>query len=1149
MKHSGFVHLHLHTQYSLLDGGCLIPKLIDRAVELNMPAISMTDHGNMFGTIEFYQEAMRRGIKPIIGCEVYVAPDSRFEKSAHGIKEAAYHLLLLVKDEEGYKNLMKLVSLGYLEGFYYKPRIDKELLQQYSKGLIGMSACLKGEIPHLILSDRMEEAGRLADFFRTTFGEGNFYIELQDHGIAEQKKVNNALIKLSKDMGIPVVATNDVHYINRDDAKAHDALLCIGTQTTLDEISRMRMQGDNFYLKSFEEMQATFSEIPEAIANTIEIAEKCNLELDFTKTHLPHYTPPDGKKRDQYLKELCDKGLKERYSAESDDKINERLNYEIEVINNAGLTSYFLIVWDFVHYAKENGIPMGPGRGSAAGCLVSYLLGITDIDPLKYDLLFERFLNPERARMPDIDIDFCYERRGEILDYVVKRYGKDKVAQIITFGTMAAKGVIRDVARVMAIPYGEADKIAKLIPNDLNIKLKDALEKEPELMALYKNDPKITQLIDISMRLEGLTRHASTHAAGVVISEKPLLEYVPLFKTNEDQITTGFPMSSLEKIGLLKVDILGLRNLTVIDEAIKIIRRTKGVDVDIDHIPLDDSKAFELLSKAETIGVFQLESSGMRDILRKMSIEKFEDIIAVLALFRPGPIGSGMVDDFIKRKHDNTLIKYDDKGLEPILKETYGVILYQEQVMRIVSSLAGFSLAQADLLRRAMSKKTPEIMEPLRISFVTGAIENGVSKNAADKIFNLIEFFAGYGFNKSHSAAYAMISYRTAYLKANYPVEFITALLTSERGNTDKVVIYIDEARKMGIEVLPPDVSESFANFTMVGNAIRFGLGAVKNVGQGAIDSIVGTRQQHGRFESLYDFCEHVDLRLVNRKVLESLIKCGAFDSFNLYRSQLTAMLDHALEVAAGFQKDRQNGQLSFFDTFEDHGKFKKTFENVPDIKEWPENQILAFEKSLLGFYITGHPLAKYAKSIKTYAATSSAGLSSFRDGDEVSLGGILGKVKQTVTKRKGEKMAILTLEDLDGIVEVLVFPNVYSQVARNIAEDAIVFVKGRVSLRDDQPKVIASYIIPIEDAPRRYTMAVNIELLDPGLDDVALSSIKDMLSRHSGDIPVYLNIKSPNNGKGNKILVDRSLFVQPSEDFISDAERLVGSGNLKLLV
>ena len=1148
IQHSEFVHLHVHTQYSLLDGACKIEPLLNLAKNLRLPALAVTDHGNLFGAIEFYQQCLASGVKPIIGCEVYVAPQSRFEKSTYGIQETAYHLILLAKDEQGYGNLMRLVSIGYLEGFYYKPRIDKEALRRHSRGLIGLSACLQGEIPRLILSGQIQKAEELSGQFNDIFGQENFYLELQDNGIAEQKTVNRALMQLSKKLSIPVVATNDVHYLNKSDAHSHDALLCIQTQTVLSNPQRLKFSTDEFYFKSPRQMKDLFDEVPVALTNTLSIAEKCNVELDFTKTHLPHYKPPQGQTREAFMRQLCEQGLKKRCRDKIDRAAAERLNHELEIIKNSGYISYFLIAWDFVHYAKEKGIPHGPGRGSAAGSLVSYALGITDVDPLKYGLIFERFLNPERVSLPDIDIDFCYERRGEVINYVIEKYGKHNVAQIITFGTMGAKGVVRDVGRVMGLAYGEVDKIAKLIPNDLNIALAAALQAEPELKLLYKNNPQVKELLDTSLALEGLTRHASTHAAGVVIGEEELTNYIPLFKTADGQITTGMAMGSLEKIGLLKMDFLGLRTLTVIDETIKIIRRMKAQELAIEGISLEDKKTYQMLCQAKTAGVFQLESKGMRDLLKKLKPEKFEDLVALLAIYRPGPIGSGMVDDFIKRKHGQHPITYDDNRLEPILRETYGIIIFQEQVMRIANTLAGFSLSQADILRRAMSKKDSEVMEEQRKYFVGGCVKNGANKRIANKIFNLVEYFAGYGFNKSHSTAYALISYRTAYLKANFPVEFMTALLTSEKDNTDKIVAYINEANKMNIETLSPDVNESFAKFTMVSDkSIRFGLSAVKNVGQGAIDSIIRARNKYGRFNSLYEFCEYTESRLVNRKVIESLIKCGAFDGLGLFRAQLLAMLEKAMETAQGFQKDRQNGQLSFFDRTRENRTFKKNLYEVPDIAEWPENQLLSYEKQMLGFYTSGHPLARYSATLKNYATHSTQDLIHLQEGEDIFIGGIINKLK-TITTKKNERMAIVSLEDLDGFIEVLVFPKVFSRCSKTVKINSTIFIKGRINLRDrdGEPKIVAEELIPLSEVQKRYTASVIINLLTTGLETEVLAKLKAILSRHRGRVPVYLGFLSPDNQQV-RLELNPEYYTQPTEELVSEIETVLGEGVVTL--
>ena len=1144
MPHSEFIHLHLHTQFSLLDGACRIPQLLERAKQYKMDSLAITDHGNMFGAIDFYMEAQKAGIKPIIGCEVYIAPASRLDKASSGIDEAAYHLILLARDETGYQNLIKLVSIGNLEGFYYRPRIDKEVLSQYQKGLIGLTACLKGEIPVLLQQRRFNDALKTADDYLNIMGKDNLYLEIQENLIPEQKIVNDGLIKISKELNIPLIATNDVHYLSKEDAASHEVLLCIQTQTTLNDPNRLRFQTDEFYFKSPQEMKELFKDIPEAVTNTVEVASRCNLELDFSKIHLPRYEPPEGKTKEEYLKELSDIGLKEKFP-QAPPAIKERLEHELKIIKDRGFVSYFLIVWDFIHYAKSSHIPVGPGRGSAAGSLVSYLLGITDIDPLKYGLLFERFLNPERLGLPDIDIDFCYERRNEVIDYVTKKYGKGNVAQIITFGTMQARAVVRDVGRVMGLAYADVDRIAKMIPPDPNLTLKDALESESELKNLYKNDPQITKLIVTALSLEGLNRHASTHAAGVVITDKPLDNYMPLFETQDGQITTGYSMTVLEKIGLLKVDFLGLRTLTVIDQTQKIIQKTRGQNIDIDNIPLDDSNTYKLLTSGQTIGIFQVESSGMRDLLKKLEPERFEDVIALLALYRPGPIGSGMLDDFMQRRHNRVPIKYNHPKLETILKETYGIIVYQEQIMQIVSDLAGFSLAQADLLRRAIAKKIPEVMEQQRKNFILGCIKNNISESVANRIFDLIEYFSGYGFNKSHSAAYALISYRTAYLKANFPVEFMCALLTSERDNTDKIVEYVNESNHMGIKVLPPDINESDALFKVVDNkTIRFGLLAIKNVGSGAVESIIQARGQ-GRFSSLEDLCQHIDLRLVNRKVLESLIKCGALDLFGSPRAQMLVSLDTILEFSSKTQKEKAKGQLSFFDAGFSQNGFKSTLNNMPAVKEWPEPQLLAFEKEMLGFYVTGHPLARYAHELKRFTSSSTANLDQYDDGSEIKIVGLIAKIKQTVTRAKQEKMAILKLEDLEGIVEVLVFPAAFQKSARYIQPNTVVLVKGRLNRREDAPKIIANDLFPMDEAYKLIT-GVNINL--SGIRENLFETLKELLIHYPGRIPIYLHLDTPAKSRVH-LVVGEGLYVLPSEKLMQEIESLLGEDKVSLVM
>ncbi len=1143
MPHSEFVHLHLHTQYSLLDGACRIPEILAIAKSFKMNSLAITDHGSMFGAIEFYLEAQKAGIKPIIGCEIYVAPQSRLIKSG-GIEDAANHLILLARNEEGYRNLMKLVSIGYLEGFYYRPRIDKEILAQYSKGLIGSSACLKGEIPSLILEKRFNDALKTADTYHNIFGKDNFYLEIQGNSIPEQKIVNKELARISKELDIPLVATNDVHYPTRDKAAAHEALLSIQTQTTLDDPKRMRFQTDEFYFTSPQEMKELFKEYPQAISNTIEIASRCNLELNFNQLHLPRYNPPGGTTKEEFLLQLCQNGLAEK-ELSADPEVKKRLDHELKIIQSMGFISYFLIVWDFIHYAKSQGIPVGPGRGSAAGSLVSFLLGITDLNPLKYGLLFERFLNPDRMGLPDIDIDFCYERRQEVIDYVTKKYGQNNVAQIITFGTMQARAVIRDVGRVMGIAYAQVDSIAKMIPAELDMSLKKALESEPELNTLYKNDPQITKLINIASSLEGLNRHASVHAAGVIITDKPLDNYMPVFKTTDDQITTGYSMGTLEKIGLLKVDFLGLRTLTVINETLKLVKETRNINLDIEKIPLDDQSTYKLLASSHTIGIFQVESSGMRDLLKKLIPQRFEDLIALLALYRPGPIGSGMLDDFMKRKHGIIPIKYEHPKLEPILKETYGIMVYQEQIMQIASVLAGFSLAQADILRKAMGKKIPEVMEKERKNFITGCIKNNIKESTASKIFDLIEYFSGYGFNKSHSTAYALISYRTAYLKANYPVEFMTALLTSERDNTDKIVEYVNETEHMGLKIQPPDINESEILFKVQDEkTIRFGLLAIKNVGKGASESIVNARKI-SKFGSLEDLCSRLDLRLANRKVLESLIKCGAMDSFGVFRARMLASLDIILERAQKEQKEKSTGQLSFFDKGSDNNGFAKSALNLPEIKEWPEPQLLSFEKDMLGFYVSGHPLARYAKQLKRFVSCSTANLHEHKDQDMIKIVGLIVKIKQTVTRAKQEKMAILKLEDLDGIVEILVFPRAFAKISCYIQPNTIVHIRGILDLKEETPKIIVEDLFPFEEIYKLIT-AMNINL--SGIRENIFESLKTLLGDYRGNTPVYLRLDTPAKSR-IQLVVGEGLYVKPSEKLIQDLDELLGEERLSLVI
>lgn len=1132
MVHADFVHLHVHTQYSLLDGACLLGRLVEKAVTCKLPALAMTDHGNIFGAIKFYTLCMKNGIKPIIGCEVYVTSGSRFDKDFKPNGDSNHHLILLAKDQQGYANLIKLVSLANLEGFYYKPRVDKELLSELSKGLIASSACLKGEIPSAIISGNVNKATKLADEYLNIFGKGNFYLEIMENGLDEQRVVNTQLVKISKNLDIPLVATNDIHYLEKEESFAHEALLAIQTQTTLDDPNRFKFNSDSFYFRTPAEMKEIFKEIPESIRNTIEITQKCNLTMDFSQVHLPHFPLPKEVNDEDYLRNICQENLESRYPKASKTVI-ERLEYELDTIKKTGFSSYFLIIWDLVKFAKENHISVGPGRGSAAGSIVSYILHITDIDPLIYDLLFERFLNPERISMPDIDIDFCYERRAEVLEYVTKKYGKDNVAQIITFGTMLARAVIRDVGRVMSFNYAEVDKIAKMIPygTGYHIDLKRALSLNPELADIYDSDERIKRLINVAMQLEGLSRHASTHAAGVVISDKPLIDRVPLTRGADGEAVTGFDMGSLEKTGLLKMDFLGLKTLTVIDESVKIIKRTRRIDVDITAIILNDRKTFSLLAKGNTIGVFQLESRGMRDILKKINPTKLEDLIAVLALYRPGPLGSGMVDDFIHRKQGKKSVSYIHPKLESILKKTYGIILYQEQIMQIVAKLAGFDMSRADLLRKAIGKKIPEIMEEQRHLFLEGCHKNNIPVNKANQIFDLIDYFSGYGFNRSHSAAYALISYRTAYLKSNYPVEFMAALLTSERNNTDKIVEYVNESGRMKIEVLPPDINISFTNFTVTDDGnIRFGLMAIKNVGKAALESIIETRKQ-AKFESIFDFSRRVDSRVANRKVVESLIKSGAMDSFGLRRAQMVALLDKILSKSG---KKEDPAQLRLF--------LAPVDESVPDIEEWPLLQILSFEKSLLGIYLTGHPLDSYSRLVNCLQRERIVRLWEHPRQGDVMICGVVEKVKNITTRRKGERMAILKVEDETGSIETFVFPRLFEECAFHLREKTVLVIKGKVESKDKVPKILASQVIPVEHVTD-YIKSANISLDNNG---ISLNNLKSVFLSHKGETPVFFSFKN-SKLEGVKVKTGSKFCIALNEKALKDIGEAVGVGNLSL--
>ena len=1070
-----FTHLHVHTEYSLLDGSSKIKELIQQVKELGMDSLAITDHGVMFGVIDFYKEAKKQGIKPIIGCEVYVANRTRFDKDAN-IDNQYYHLVLLAENRQGYQNLMKLVSTSFTEGFYYKPRIDLDLLKDYKDGLIGLSACLAGEVSSSLLQEQYEEAKRVAKRYEDIFGKGNFFLELQDHGYEEQKRVNKGLIKLSKELGIPLVATNDVHYTFSEDASAHDILLCIQTNKKVHEEDRMKYSGGQFYAKSPKEMLDVFPDQIEALKNTQNIANRCQVEFEFGDLKLPKYDVPHDMVANEYLRLLCFEGLKNRYE-EPSHKIIERLEYELSVIEEMGYVDYFLIVWDFIKYARDHEIPVGPGRGSAAGSLVSYTLRITNIDPIKYQLLFERFLNPERISMPDIDIDFCYERRQEVIDYVVKKYGADRVAQIITFGTMAARAVIRDVGRALDMPYSEVDKVAKMIPQELKITIDRALKINKELSDLYQENEQVRYLIDMSKRLEGLPRHSSTHAAGVVICERPVYEFVPL-NASDEAITTQFPMTTLEELGLLKMDFLGLRTLTVIQNAVDQIQQNQGIIIDMDTISFDDKATFDLISSGKTEGVFQLESDGMKNFMKELKPRNIEDIIAGISLYRPGPME--FIPKYIKGKRKPKSIKYICSELEPILDSTYGCIVYQEQVMQIVRDLAGYTLGRSDLVRRAMSKKKEEVMNKEKSNFiygnqqenVPGCISKGILEEAAKKIFDEMTDFAKYAFNKSHAAAYAIVAYQTAWLKAHYPVEFMAALLTSIMDNSSKVAEYIATTRTMGIDLLPPDINAGFSTFTVSDDKIRFSLAALKNVGKSAIQAIVKEREENGMFISFTDFCERMASFGVNKRMLESLIKGGAFDSLGYNRRQYMQGYKLILDSITHGKKTVLDGQIDLF-TMSEPIEVSRNDDVLPDVEEYTEEQFLANEKEVLGVYISGHPLGKYEQLWNQVISNRSYdfmhedenGVTKHKlyEGELVIIGGIL--TEKTVKIVKNNKtMAFIMVEDLYGSVEVIVFPNLYEKYKDILQEDSKLFIKGRVSIQEDQDaKLICNEMIPFD--------------------------------------------------------------------------------------
>ena len=1157
MEHSRFVHLHCHTEYSLLDGANKVDKLFERIKALKQPAVAMTDHGNMFGAVEFYREAISHGVKPIIGCEIYVAPASRFERKGvdKGPREYNNHLILLAMNQQGYRNLCKLVTLGYMEGFYYKPRIDKELLQEFNGGLIALSACLQGEVSQALSAGHFEKAKLAAETYAAIFGD-RYYIEIQDNKLAEQEKVNRLLVELAKETSIPVVATNDCHYGERADFHAHDVLLCVQTGKTINDDNRLKMETDELYLKSAEEMTGGFDYCPGAVERTLEIADRCNVEIEFGKYHFPTFTPPKEISLDDYLDELAHQGLEERLEGVTDPQARksyaERLEYELDVIKRMQFPGYFLVVADFINYAKRSGIPVGPGRGSSAGSLVAYALRITDLDPIRHVLLFERFLNPERRSMPDIDVDFCIRGRAQVIQYVKDKYGADRVAQIATFGTLKAKAAIRDVGRALGFSFAETDTIAKLIPapkQGFDYPLAESLKMEPRLPELIKNDPRVKTLMDHALRLEGLVRHASTHAAGVVLSNLPLVDHLPLFVDKEGGIVTQFDMSCVEKIGLVKFDFLGLKTLTLIHDCLKLIEVTRGEKIDLNRLPLDDKKTYRTLCNGNTTGVFQLESGGIREMTVKIRPNCFEDLVAILALYRPGPLDSGMAEEYIKRKHGREKIRYLHPLLETILKDTYGVIVYQEQVMQIAQVLGGYTMGDADMLRRAMGKKDPEEMAAQRERFVEGARGKKIDDKIAAEIFDQMETFARYGFNKSHSAAYALVSYQTAYLKTHYPVEFIATLMTSEMGDTDKVIKNLAECRGKDIEVLAPDINESRADFTPVGDKIRFGLAAVKNVGEKAVEVILETRAKDGPFESFFDFCRRVDTTAVNRRVIESLIKCGAFDSTQVSRARMFGALDDAIRAGQAHQRDQSSNQIDIFGMLGAPTRGgKKAGDIYPQVSEWSTQEALAFEKEALGFYITGHPLDKFDRVLKKIASGTIAALKEKGQPGDVKIGGVVSALRLRNTK-KGDRYGSFNLEDKTGFIEVLAWPDTYKKCSALLGADDPIFVKGRLEVGEERIQVIANDIEALSEAAKNQkygTVNGNGEKIHLYVREAEVSAeelviLRDTLLDFPGRSTVYLHLLQSVNGETVIELPDQ-VRIASTPELVGTVERLFGA-------
>lgn len=1128
-----FTHLHVHTQYSLLDGASKIPDLVAYAKELGMDSLAITDHGAMYGAVEFYKECTKQGIKPIIGCEVYVASKSRLEKTTRD----GYHLILLAENDLGYHNLMKIVSIGHLEGFYYRPRVDKDVLRTYSKGIICLSACVAGEVPVCIQNDNLDAARRAIQEYIDIFGKENYFLEIQDHGLEQEHKVSKGLQQLAKEFGLGLVATNDLHYVRQKDSVAQDILLCIQTTSTIDEPNRMRFPNDSFYLKSYDEMASLFGDIPDALSNTAKIADRCHVTMEFGHLLLPEFPVPEGYDSVSYLRHLCEEALPKRFAV-VDDKVRQRLEFELDIINQMGYACYFLIVWDFINYCRSHDIPVGPGRGSAAGSVVAYLLAITNIDPLKYDLLFERFLNPERVSMPDIDTDFCYVKRNQVLDYVVRRYGKARVAQIITYGTLQARAAVRDVGKALGMSYAECDEIAKMIPRELGITLEKALQSKKDFKEAYENRPEVKQLIDIAKSVEGLPRNVGTHAAGVIIAPRDLKDYVPLQLGNEDSVITQYDKDEVEGLGLLKMDFLGLRTLTVIGDCIRFVKETKGEVIDIDNIPLADKATCAMLCKGDTACVFQLESAGITKLVTDLAPESFEDLIPLVALYRPGPLGTGMAEDFIAGRHGQRTAEVLHPLMEPILSDTYGVILYQEQVMQITSALAGFSLGQADILRRAMGKKKAKELDSMREAFIKGAKEqHNISEELSDKIFALLQHFAGYGFNKSHSVAYALVAYQTAYLKAHYRPQFMAAFLNSVISDSDKLSFYITVCKNDNISILPPDVNESGLDFTVhANNSIRFGLAGIRSVGDGAVKEIINARTLGGHFTSLMDFCRRVNTSVVNKRVLENLIKSGAMDSFGAKRSQLLAVLDRTADLGNIYQKEHESGQIGLFG---DDNEYEQDIIKLPDLPEMSPQVLLKNEKELIGFYVTGHPLNDYKEVMKQYMPLYQfSDESNLRDGKIVKIAGIITNCTIKVTKH-GDNMAIIVVEDFTGRMPIIIFPTKYRSVVRNIYQDSIIAVEGRISVDERETKIIALNVEPLSNEPAKQVQLVIAKHLENPL--VQRELLKTFKAYHGKDI-VYLKLLG-----SRKIIKTTSEFWVDSKnpDFIEAISKILGTGTI----